>query len=62
MTGFCTMVTSFLAMAGDPGPIERSFGEAFFIARNADNSIELLGSVIIWLLLVLSIMSIGMIA
>ena len=61
MTGFCTMFTSFLAMAGEPGPLERSFGEAFFIARNADNSIELLGSVIIWLLLVLSILSIGMI-
>lgn len=61
MTGISTLLTSTLAMAGDPGPLERSFGEAFFISRNADNSIELLGSVIIWLLLVLSILSIGMI-
>ena len=47
--------------AGDPGPVEQSFASAFFVSRNADNSLELLGSLIIWLLLVLSIVSIGLI-
>ena len=46
---------------GDPGPVEQSFASAFFVSRNADNSLELLGSLIIWLLLVLSIVSIGLI-
>ena len=46
---------------GDPGPVEQSFASAFFVSRNADNSLELLGSLIIWLLLLLSIVSIGLI-
>lgn len=50
-----------MATAADTSPLERSFASAFFISRNADNSIELLGSIIIWLLLVLSIVSIGLI-
>ena len=43
------------------GASSESFGAAFFISRNADGSIELLGSVIIWFLLCLSIVSIGLI-
>ena len=45
----------------DAGPVEQSFASAFFLSRNADNSLELLGSLIIWLLLVLSVVSIGLI-
>lgn len=47
--------------SGEAGPVERSFASAFFVSRNADNSLELLGSLIIWLLLLLSIVSIGLI-
>jgi len=49
------------AASADAGPVERSFASAFFVSRNADNSLELLGSLIIWLLLILSIVSIGLI-
>ena len=65
MTGFSiiTLLSNGTALAtqADAGPLERSFASAFFISRNADNSIEMLGSLIIWLLLVLSIVSIGLI-
>ena len=39
----------------------RSFASAFFVSRNADGSLEILGSLVIWFLLVLSAGSIGMI-
>ena len=38
---------------------DRSFGEAFFISRRNDGSVELLGSAVTWLLLFMSICSIG---
>lgn len=43
------------------GASSESFGAAFFISRNADGSLELLGSLIVWFLLCLSIVSIGLI-
>jgi len=39
---------------------EHSFGEAFFVSRSSDGSIELIGSGVTWLLLLLSICSIGL--
>jgi biopolymer transport protein ExbB len=61
MTGLLQTMFVSVAAVPDSGPLERSFAGAFFISRNADQSVELLGSVIIWLLLILSIASIGMI-
>ena len=34
------------AASADAGPVERSFASAFFVSRNADNSIEMLGSLV----------------
>ena len=42
-------------------PLEQSFADAFFIARRADGGLEVLGSVVIWLLLGLSVFGIGLI-
>ena len=39
---------------------DRSFASAFFISRRADGSVELIGSLIIWFLMILSLMSIGL--
>ena len=39
---------------------ESSFGEAFFISRRSDGSVELLGSGVTWLLLLMSMCSIGL--
>jgi len=39
---------------------ENSFGEAFFVSRRSDGSIELLGSGVTWLLLLMSTCSIGL--
>ena len=39
-----------------------TFGEAFFVSRRNDGSIELLGSAVTWLLLLLSMCSIGLMA
>lgn len=44
---------------GDGGE-PRSFAAAFFLSRKADGSIEILGSMIIWFLLALSMLSIGL--
>ncbi len=38
-----------------------SFGEAFFVSRRNDGSIELLGSAVTWLLLLMSMGGIGLI-
>lgn len=38
----------------------RSFASAFFISRRADGSVEIIGSLIIWFLMILSLMSIGL--
>jgi len=40
---------------------DRSFAAAFFVSRKADQSLEILGSLIIWFLLLLSLLSIGLI-
>ena len=61
MTGLLQTIFTSVATVPDPGPLERSFAGAFFISRNAYQSVEVLGSIIIWLLLILSITSIGMI-
>ena len=61
MTGLLQTMLVSAAAVPDSGPLERSFAGAFFISRNADQSVEVLGSVIIWLLLILSVVSIGMI-
>jgi biopolymer transport protein ExbB len=42
--------------AGEDG---RSFADAFFVSRRADGSLEVLGSAVTWLLLVLSVVGIG---
>ena len=39
---------------------EDSFGEAFFVSKSSDGSIELIGSSVTWLLLLLSMFSIGL--
>jgi biopolymer transport protein ExbB len=50
--------------AGQAAP-QRSFSEAFFIARKMDpsgeKSVEMIGSLIIWFLLLLSVLSLGLI-
>ncbi len=50
--------------AGQSAP-QRNFAEAFFIARKTDpsgeKSLELIGSLIIWFLLLLSVLSLGLI-
>jgi biopolymer transport protein ExbB len=50
--------------AGQAAP-QRSFSEAFFIARKTDpsgeKSVEMIGSLIIWFLLLLSVLSLGLI-
>ncbi len=61
MYGTSQAIMTSIASAPDLGAIDRSFGGAFFISRNSDSSIELLGSLIIWGLLLLSILSIGLI-
>jgi biopolymer transport protein ExbB len=48
--------TSAFAQSG-----EHSFGEAFFVSRRNDGSIELLGSAVTWLLLLMSMSGIGLI-
>jgi len=47
--------TSLYAQSG-----ESSFGEAFFVSKRNDGSIELLGSTVTWLLLLMSMGSIGL--
>jgi biopolymer transport protein ExbB len=39
---------------------EDSFGEVFFVSKSSDGSIELIGSSVTWLLLLLSMFSIGL--
>jgi len=53
-TLLCTATTAW----GQSG--SHSFAEAFFISRRSDGSIELLGSAVTWLLLLLSIGGIGL--
>ena len=50
--------TATTALADGGG---NSFAEAFFVSRRADGSIELLGSGVTWLLLLLSVCGIGLI-
>ncbi|MCH2134018.1 MAG: MotA/TolQ/ExbB proton channel family protein [Phycisphaerales bacterium] len=50
-----------ISSPGRAAPVEQSFADAFFIARRADGNLELLGSIVIWLLLALSIFGIGLI-
>ena len=42
-------------------PSARSFGSAFFLSRNGDGRIELLGTGVIWLLLCMSAVAIGLV-
>jgi len=44
-----------------PATSSSSFASAFFVSRNADGSLERLGSGVIWLLLAMSIVSMGLI-
>ena len=57
-TGIAWMATSTVVNAET---VERTFAEAFFVARRADGSLEILGSAVIWLLLAMSVFSIGLI-
>ncbi|MDP6479807.1 MAG: MotA/TolQ/ExbB proton channel family protein [Phycisphaerales bacterium] len=41
-------------------PAARSFASAFFISRNGDGRIEILGTAVIWLLLCLSAVAVGL--
>lgn len=54
--------TSLLASTGPvaASPAARSFASAFFISRNGDGRIELLGTAIIWLLLCMSAAAVGL--
>ena len=52
---FGATTTMALAESGDS-----SFGEAFFISKRNDGSVELIGSGVTWLLLLMSICSIGL--
>ncbi len=62
---FCVLCLGSTTVRADElgigGASSESFGSAFFVSRNADGSIELLGSIVIWFLLCLSIVSIGLI-
>ena len=53
------LLATTAACFGESG--EHSFGEAFFVSRRNDGSIELLGSAVTWLLLVMSMCGIGLI-
>ena len=64
-TGLVTVLGSLLVAAPAHGAAmaevsRRSLAEAFLVSRHADGSIELLGSAIIGLLLVLSVLSVGL--
>ncbi len=54
----CVVATATSALA-ESG--EHSFGEAFFVSRRNDGSVELLGSAVTWLLLLMSMSGIGLI-
>tara|TARA_Y100000589_G_scaffold215850_1_gene203679 strand:- start:6598 stop:7353 length:756 start_codon:yes stop_codon:yes gene_type:complete len=56
--GLAWLATSTFANAET---VERTFAEAFFVARRADGSLEILGSAVIWLLLAMSVFGIGLI-
>tara|TARA_B100000959_G_scaffold281298_1_gene345033 strand:+ start:440 stop:1249 length:810 start_codon:yes stop_codon:yes gene_type:complete len=56
--GMIFVVTSATTTLAESG--ESSFGEAFFVSRSSDGSIEFLGSSVTWLLLVMSMCSIGL--
>ena len=55
------LFTCALASPALAAPAQRTFAEAFFIARRADGGLEVLGSVVIWLLLAMSVFGIGLI-
>ncbi|MCZ6836007.1 MAG: MotA/TolQ/ExbB proton channel family protein [Planctomycetota bacterium] len=59
----CLATTPVLAQSDGASNTDssKSFASAFFISTNADGSVEILGSLIIWFLLVLSLLSIGLI-
>ena len=50
-----------IAQDGSAGDSHRSFAGAFFVSQGQDGSLEILGSLIIWFLLILSLVSIGLI-
>ena len=56
--GLVTLLVTTAATFADSG--ESSFGEAFFISRRSDGSVELFGSGVTWLLLLMSMCSIGL--
>ena len=59
-----TLSATVILMSASPAmaaPVERTFAEAFFIARRADGGLEVLGSIVIWLLLAMSVFGIGLI-
>ncbi len=55
----CTVAAITLTTTAFAETDSRSFGEAFFVSRRNDGSVELLGSTVTWLLLLMSICSIG---
>ena len=57
---FCTLFGVSASAAAESNM--STFGEAFFVSRRNDGSIELLGSAVTWLLLLLSMCSIGLMA
>ena len=55
--------TAMLLVATGPvaaSPAARSFASAFFISRNGDGRIEVLGTAVIWLLLCMSAAAVGL--
>ncbi|MEE2907593.1 MAG: MotA/TolQ/ExbB proton channel family protein [Planctomycetota bacterium] len=55
------LIVMILATPASAGPTQRTFAEAFFIARRANGDLEVLGSVVIWFLLAMSVFGIGLI-
>ena len=54
------IATSALDATASASSANRSFAEAFFVSRRNDGSIELIGSGVTWLLLMLSVCAIGL--
>ena len=54
------IATSALDTTASASSANRSFAEAFFVSRRNDGSIELIGSGVTWLLLMLSVCAIGL--
>ena len=56
----CIPIVLLCASPAVGAPAARSFASAFFLSRNGDGRIEVLGTAVIWLLLLLSAMAIGL--